>query len=736
MSLLLSLLIKSDSSDAKSDLTGFRGEVSKTSADVTRLGQAERTGATAAQVHGNAMGAAAGQATALGNANRIAAGQVGNLTAQFNDIGIMMAAGQNPLQLALQQGTQISQVIGPMGARGAVRALGGAFLSLLSPVNLLTIGSIAAGAAMFNWLNEAGDEAETLEDKLGNLKDAMTAIERIDKQLRSPISDLVAVYGAQAGAARQLLEIERQIAEVRARRALAVAARGAADAIGGSEVPRDLSSASIERTAREVAAARELGASTQENIDLLRELGRARTEADNDWLRSLRAIRGTAQAVLDDNESIVTAVQDIGEAFGVPEQEAFRLASAFAAVRDAANPEEQAAAMSSLAAAIFEATGGLTEADDETLALYQSLLEAAQEAQRLASIDVAANLTEAARAAAETAAYLKEALQGFDAWSSIYRARFADEDFLMGQAVLPPVGGTPPKKPRGGGGKNDAERQAEALAQLIQTETDQLAILRATDPVEKEMIRNREALIGATEAQRDQVHQLIEARIAEEAQIAALQEAYDFWGQTALGVFDDLFVSGKDLDDVLAGLTRRLASMAWEATILGTGPLANLFGTSGGGGLFGAVFGALFKAEGGLITGPGGPTEDRVMTFTSPGEYIVRAAQTSKHLPLLEAINSGAIDQMTGYAEGGLLGAISPPIMSPRLVGLGGGAPRVAEDRLLRVEVHLSDDLEARVNGTAEDVAVKVFKNGIEEFSAEALPVRVDQIARDGRARG
>jgi chromosome segregation ATPase len=39
-----------------------------------------------------------------------AAGSVGNLTSQFNDIGVMLAAGQNPLQLAIQQGTQIGQV--------------------------------------------------------------------------------------------------------------------------------------------------------------------------------------------------------------------------------------------------------------------------------------------------------------------------------------------------------------------------------------------------------------------------------------------------------------------------------------------------------------------------------------------------------------------------------------------------------------------------------------------------
>lgn len=88
-----------------------------------------------------------GMADAMGGASF----QTANLAAQFNDIAVMMAAGQNPLQLALQQGTQISQVLGPMGAQAAVKSLGAAFISMINPVSLVTIGSIAAGAAMFQY---------------------------------------------------------------------------------------------------------------------------------------------------------------------------------------------------------------------------------------------------------------------------------------------------------------------------------------------------------------------------------------------------------------------------------------------------------------------------------------------------------------------------------------------------------------------------------------------------------
>lgn len=84
----------------------------------------------------------------------VAAANVGNLAAQFQDIGVSAAMSMNPLQIALQQGTQISAVLGPLGAAGALKSLGNAFLSIISPVSLVTIGlvaAVAAGLQVVNW---------------------------------------------------------------------------------------------------------------------------------------------------------------------------------------------------------------------------------------------------------------------------------------------------------------------------------------------------------------------------------------------------------------------------------------------------------------------------------------------------------------------------------------------------------------------------------------------------------
>ena len=57
-------------------------------------------------------------------------------------------------------------------------------------------------------------------------------------------------------------------------------------------------------------------------------------------------------------------------------------------------------------------------------------------------------------------------------------------------------------------------------------------------------------------------------------------------------------------------------------------------------------------ARGGLVFGPGGPTEDRVPAMLSSGEFVVRAAAVRLHRPLLEAINSMKFP-VPHLAEGG-----------------------------------------------------------------------------------
>ena len=75
--------------------------------------------------------------------------QVGNIAAQFQDIGVTAASGMNPLIIALQQGTQLSAILNQSLSQGVspVRALGAAFAQIVNPISLGTIAVIALGTA-------------------------------------------------------------------------------------------------------------------------------------------------------------------------------------------------------------------------------------------------------------------------------------------------------------------------------------------------------------------------------------------------------------------------------------------------------------------------------------------------------------------------------------------------------------------------------------------------------------
>ncbi|NTG48572.1 hypothetical protein G6M04_14360 [Agrobacterium rhizogenes] len=125
----------------------------------------------------NAAQRASSRAPTAANQNRGAQSfQTANVAAQFQDIAVTSAMGMSPLQIALQQGTQLSAVLGPMGATGAVKGLAAAFMSVISPVSLVTLALVGGAAAAIQYFSSAGKESKTLE-KL--LDEQVAAIKRI-----------------------------------------------------------------------------------------------------------------------------------------------------------------------------------------------------------------------------------------------------------------------------------------------------------------------------------------------------------------------------------------------------------------------------------------------------------------------------------------------------------------------------------------------------------------------------
>ncbi len=218
----------------------------------------------------------------MGQSSGMAAANVGNLAAQFQDIGVMLAAGQNPLQLAVQQGSQISQVLGPMGARGAVRALGQAFMSLVNPVTFITIGAIAGGATLLQWLMNTGEEAESVADGMETARDAVRRYRDAAQDAAARSADLASRFGNVTDEVRRLLDTVEAAEREAAMEALTNQADALAQSFGGfSMAAEEAMGSEYERTLGRIRNELELsGSALVEMAAGFMELERAETAGE------------------------------------------------------------------------------------------------------------------------------------------------------------------------------------------------------------------------------------------------------------------------------------------------------------------------------------------------------------------------------------------------------------------------------------------------------------------------
>lgn len=156
---------------------------------------------------------------------RVGAFETANLAAQFQDIAVTSAMGMSPLQIALQQGTQLSAVLGPMGAAGAVKGLGAAFAPILNPVSLITIGLTAGTAALIQYFSTASSGAKDIDTVLANHAENIRALKGAYGEAAAGLKDYVAESKATLAAnAREnldaTLDLVRDAAQSELREAL------------------------------------------------------------------------------------------------------------------------------------------------------------------------------------------------------------------------------------------------------------------------------------------------------------------------------------------------------------------------------------------------------------------------------------------------------------------------------------------------------------------------------------
>lgn len=188
---------------------GVSGSMKKVSTDTKSAASGIKQVGTAATGSAAQLNNSGGAARNYANQVKGASMQTANLTAQFNDIGVMLAAGQNPLMLAMQQGTQINQVFQQMGGGvGAIKSLGPALMSMVSPMSLLTLGAIAGGAALIQWgmgAIGAGEKALTLDEKIEALTEKLSSWQSMLDEIADNEA-LAERFGRDADAAKEFLE--------------------------------------------------------------------------------------------------------------------------------------------------------------------------------------------------------------------------------------------------------------------------------------------------------------------------------------------------------------------------------------------------------------------------------------------------------------------------------------------------------------------------------------------------
>ena len=194
------------------ELSKLLGQIDPVVAALERLDQQEEklrgfraTGALDAETFGafkatidrnrDALGVFDDSLTRTGNTSKQTAQAIRQLPAQFSDIFISLQAGQSPLQVFLQQGAQIKDSFGGVGA--ALRETGRFALGLVNP---FTVAAVAVGGLALAW-KQGVDESQEFAKAIATTGNAAGVTVGELNELAAAIDG---VTGTQAKAAEAL----------------------------------------------------------------------------------------------------------------------------------------------------------------------------------------------------------------------------------------------------------------------------------------------------------------------------------------------------------------------------------------------------------------------------------------------------------------------------------------------------------------------------------------------------
>lgn len=220
------------------------------------------------------------------------------------------------------------------------------------------------------------------------------------------------------------------------------------------------------------------------------------------------------------------------------------------------------------------------------------------------------------------------------------------------------------------GQNSEARQRAVVVAQLEE------AAKRANAAAGRELYGVTEATNPAITEQANRMMAAAAAARQQQTAFTGMQDTLRFAGNELLNVFDRLGQKGTSFGDIMSDVFRNFSRQALMAAITGEGAFGKMFGLSGANGGVGGLMGGVSKVlgfdSGGYVAGPGTGTSDSIPARLSNGEFVVRASQTAKHLPLLHAINDNRVP--LHFADGGVAGRVSAapmlangPVIAPSI---------------------------------------------------------------------
>lgn len=559
-----------------------------------------------------------------------------NLAFQLNQIGQQGAVTGNYLG-ALS--IQLPDILASFGLWGVL--IGGA-TAVLGPMVIELLK-----------LESATKAVKRAQEELGQ---AMTDVRSSTDRARRPYKQQIEEYGDLARHARELFEIERQIANARARDALVTATSSVAGALGIG--------GALNLTAEQIGDV----SAALDDLDQQQALALRQKLGFDDSSESAEVLSRRIEEIgdrIDDLRAVDKNLGDLAEMFRITDDEARQVAMRFAAIEASDNTRERAEAMRALASYIIDTSDNLAGASKEGVTLYRQLLSASIEALNLSRLEISPGIKAAGDEASRLADELGRALSnatGLAASSvtDVARARieyeYRDDPVGRAAALAGANFDAKSKLPDGVPGfvvdqiSPDLQRQrqqvvnsareaaqwAERTAAWQKAQSEAARKGRGASSAQKEqneILKKAEAIYRSTRTEAERyAEELAEARTVLEAGAISQEtfnrhakdlqeqlgrgEGYAHIRKGIDGVSEALARAGVYGDSLREGLhrvwqgiqfdilnsgIREALSQVFDSSGLGQGASAG--GKSSGGGWIGKLLGAIFSFDGGGDTG-------------------------------------------------------------------------------------------------------------------------------------